>query len=146
VVGGNCSASERNLRVMSSAYRVIGSSAHRLARLAAAAFILLCCGTAAVAGVPGTFRGTVHEGADIKPGWIYVEAMNGNLRLVDVRRADVHYEDPIDDDAAPALPRAKRAAPKLATGTEVRVTAEQDKKGYWHASEVEVLRAVGRGK
>lgn len=101
---------------------------------------------AAVAGVPGTFRGTVHEGADIKPGWVYVEAMNGNLRLVDVRRANVHYEDPIDDDAAPALPRPKQPAPKLATGTEVRVTAEQDKKGYWHASEVEVLREVSRAK
>jgi hypothetical protein len=143
---GNCSGLKRNLRVMSSAHRVVGSSRHRLALFAATVFILLCCGTAAVAGVPGTFRGTVHEGADIKPGWVYVEAMNGNLRLVDVRRADIHYEDPLDDDATPAVSRPKRAAPKLATGTEVRVTAEQDKKGYWHASEVEVLREVGRAK
>src|ERR1700750_2493269 len=96
----------------------------------------------AFAGVPGTFRGTVHEGADIKPGWIYVEAMNGNLRLVDVRKADIHYEDPADEESA--APPQKQPAPKLVTGTQVRVTAEQDDRGHWHASEVEVLLETSR--
>jgi hypothetical protein len=96
------------------------------------------------AGVPGTFRGTVHEGADVKPGWVYVEAINGNLRLVDVRRAHIHYSDPDDDDSTPAVPAPKHAAPKLITGTQVRVTAEQDKRGYWHASEVEVLQETSK--
>jgi hypothetical protein len=94
------------------------------------------------AGTPGTFRGTVHEGADIKPGWIYVEAFNGNLRLVDVRRANIHYEDSADDDTPP-LPD-HRPRPKLTTGTDVRVTAEPDKRGHWHASEIEVIRETSR--
>jgi hypothetical protein len=102
--------------------------------------VLVCLAAlAAWAGTPGTFRGTVHEGANTKPGWIYVEAFNGNLRLVDVRRANVHYEEAVegDDDAAPQ-PLPSRRTPRLTTGTDVRVTAEQDKRGYWHASEVEV--------
>jgi hypothetical protein len=107
--------------------------------------VVLCWAGLAFASTPGTFRGTVHEGADIKPGWVYVEAFNGNLRLVDVRRANIHYEDPIaDDDDAPALPPTRRRAPRLTTGTEVRVTAEQDKRGYWHASEVEVIRETSK--
>jgi hypothetical protein len=105
------------------------------------ALIVLVSATAF--GVPGTFRGRVHEGADIKPGWIYVEAINGNLRLVDVRRANIHYEDP-EEDAAPAQPRSREDVPKLVTGTEVRVTAEQDRRGHWHATDVEVLRETSR--
>jgi hypothetical protein len=99
---------------------------------------------AAWAGVPGTFRGRVHEGADIKPGWVYVEAINGNLRLVDVRKANIHYEDAEDEEAAPSQRRSQGDIPRLVTGTEVRVTAEQDQRGHWHASEVEVLRETSR--
>jgi hypothetical protein len=96
------------------------------------------------AGVPGSFRGTVREGADIKPGWIYVEALNGNLRLVDVRGAAIHYEDVDegDDTAPPRVPGRRK--PQLKSGTEVRVTAEQDRRGYWHASEVEVIRETSK--
>lgn len=105
--------------------------------------VLIFLSSVAFAGTPGTFRGTVHEGADIKPGWIYVEAINGHVRLVDIRRANVHFEDPASDDPAPAVD-PKQPRPKLRTGTEVRVTAEQDKRGYWHASEIEVLRETSR--
>lgn len=107
------------------------------------AWLVLVCliALAGWAGTPGTFRGTVHEGANTKPGWIYVEAFNGNLRLVDVRRANVHYEEAVDgDDDVTPQPAPSRRTPMLTTGTDVRVTAEQDKRGYWHASEVEVLR------
>ena len=115
-----------------------------LRRLSCVVLISLAA-LAAWAGTPGTFRGTVHEGANTKPGWIYVEAFNGNLRLVDVRRANIHYEEAVDeDDNAVPQPDPPRRAPKLTTGTDVRVTAEQDKRGYWHASEVEVLRETSK--
>jgi hypothetical protein len=112
-------------------------------RRAAVLVIVSLATVAAWAGTPGTFRGTVHEGANTKPGWIYVEAFNGNLRLVDVRRANIHYEDAVDDDDAPQ-PDPPRRTPRLTTGCDVRVTAEQDKRGYWHASEIEVIRETSK--
>lgn len=112
-------------------------------RLLCACFFTTLVAVVAWAGVPGSFRGTVREGADIKPGWIYVEAMNGNLRLVDVRSAAVHYQDPDDDDVAPP-PTPSTRKPQLKSGTQVRVTAEQDRRGYWHASEVEVIRETSK--
>jgi len=149
---GNCEASGCNLRHMhigSWDRWLIGSSGVHGARTPElrtalwALVVALAC-TAAFAGVPGTFRGTVHEGGDTKPGWVYVEALNGNLRLVDVRRANIHYEDVEGEAVERAVPEKKQPVPKLVTGTEVRVTAEQDKRGFWHASEIEVLRETSR--
>lgn len=112
-------------------------------RRAAILAIVFLATTIASAGTPGTFRGTVHEGTNTKPGWVYVEAFNGNLRLVDVRRANIHYAEAVDDDEPPD-PSPPRRIPRLINGTDVRVTAEQDKRGYWHASEIEVIRETSK--
>ncbi len=97
------------------------------------AFIVLICAASAL-GTPGSFRGVLVEGADTKPGWMYVQSRNDMLRLVLLSGAAVSYSDDIPDDQ-----RLTDARQSLRPGAEVRVLAEQDKHGDWRAREVEIL-------
>ncbi len=88
---------------------------------------------------PGTFRGVIISGPEQTPGWIYVRGANGMTRRVGISRAHVEYADSI-----PASKRAKMPESAIATGVEVRVTAELTE-GEWRASRVEILRLKADG-
>jgi hypothetical protein len=94
--------------------------------------------TASLAGTPGSFRGILYAGADTKPGWWYVAGRHDSLRLVYLGNATVTY-----DEKVPGADRLSVPAQSLASGADVRVTAEQDEKGMWRATEVEILSVKG---
>ena len=104
--------------------------------------VAFACWLTAAATV-GSFRGTIVDPpeAAAKQGWIYVQGRNGMARRVDVSRAQVAY-----DDEVPAAERRAKPEEALVTGTEVRVTAEEDGGGEWQASRVEILKAVASGQ
>ncbi|HKF23949.1 MAG TPA: hypothetical protein VKE93_20415, partial [Candidatus Angelobacter sp.] len=90
------------------------------------------------------FQGKIVEPPDQKPavpGWIFVQGRNRMVRRVDVARAVIV---PV---AGTSSGQGQKCGPEcLAVGQEVRVTAEQDGSGEWHARRVEILRpATGRG-
>ncbi len=87
-----------------------------------------------VHATPGTFRGVVVHGPDIEPGWIIVKSPNGNVRKVGITRAKVVYSDLV-----PARKRVRQPETALATGVELRITADQDSNGEWRASKIEIL-------
>lgn len=87
------------------------------------------------AGTPGSFRGVLREGANVRPGWMYIESRNEVLRLVMVRGAQVYYAEEV-----PPQLRSANPAKSLRTGTEVRVLAEEDGRGRWRARQIEILR------
>ena len=97
--------------------------------------LLLLVAASAVAGTPGSFRGILMEGANTKPGWMYVQSRNDVLRLVQVSGAAVCYSDDIPAELRNADPRQS-----LLSGAEVRVLAQQDGHGDWRAQEIEILR------
>ncbi len=86
---------------------------------------------------PGIFQGKICEPAHghVPRGCIFVLGRNHMLRKVEISRATVAYADTI-----PPAQRADQPQAALVDGTEVRVTAEQDKSGEWHASRVEIVR------
>jgi hypothetical protein len=90
------------------------------------------------ADTPGTFRGVVIHGPDITPGWMYMKGANGQVRRVGISRAQVVYSE-----AVPVSERQKMPALSIDTGTEVRVTAQQDKNGEWRATRIEILSLHG---
>jgi hypothetical protein len=90
------------------------------------------------AGTPGSFRGTIVDGASPEKGWIYVQGRNGMARRVNIAHARVAY-----DEDVPASERRPKAEDGLLVGTEVRVTAEQGSDGEWRASEMEILKVEG---
>src|SRR5579859_4834226 len=103
----------------------------------AAAFLALTTLTA-WAGTPGAFRGVVvaplgGKSGAAGPEWLYVQGPNHMVRRVALGNAPVVYGDEISM-------RQRRGRPQLAEGAEVRVTAEQDAEGEWHALRVEVIR------
>lgn len=101
------------------------------------ALLMILC-AAALAGTPGSFRGTVVEtDQQTIPGWIYVQGRNGAIRRVEISRARVDY-----DDSVPAASRNRKPQEALVAGTEVRITAEQGGDGEWRATIVEILNAV----
>jgi hypothetical protein len=109
-------------------------------RFLLALFMMVGLCLSATAGTPGTFRGVLVDGpsASRSDGWVFVKGKNGMLRKVEIKRADVHYEE--------TFPEAKRkGTPKAALkpGIEVRVTATQESDGEWHASEVEIVDPDG---
>ncbi len=89
----------------------------------------------ASADTPGTFRGVVIHGPEITPGWMYLKGANGQVRRVGIDKAQVVYTDGV-----PASERHKVPSESIATGAEVRVTAQQDKDGEWRATRIEILR------
>jgi len=102
-----------------------------------ALLVVLLASQPARSGTPGVFRGTVvpAPAEDVNanhPGWLYVEGRNHLIRRVAVGRAAIVYGDEI--------PQKQRTAhPELSEGTEVRVTADQDSQGEWHALRIEIL-------
>jgi hypothetical protein len=103
------------------------------------AALLLSATLIVTAGTPGSFRGTIVDGPSMQKGWIYVQGRNGMARRVEIAHAQVTY-----DDDVPAAERGAKPEDALVVGAEVRVTAEQGSDGEWRASEVEILKAVGR--
>ncbi len=104
----------------------------------AAGLILLLAGVQTVsASAAGIFRGFVVEApaAEARSGWIYVNSPNGVMRRVKVSKARVYYAQTV-----PLSLRQERPAKSLVSGTEIRVTAEQDGDGEWNATEIEILR------
>ena len=99
--------------------------------------IWLLCTAMLSASAAGIFRGFVVEAppAEARSGWIYVNSPKGMMRRVKVSRARVYYSQSV-----PLSLRNPRPAKSLVSGTEVRVTAEQDGDGEWNASEIEILR------
>ena len=94
----------------------------------------------ALAGTPGSFRGTVVDGPLVSSGksWLYVQGRNGSARRVEITHARVIY-----DDAIPAAERARNPQDALVPGAEVRVSAEQGSDGEWKASRIEILKTAG---
>jgi hypothetical protein len=102
----------------------------------------LVLGLAIVAGAtPGSFRGTIVDNPNAAKGWIYVQGRNGTARRVEITHAKISY-----DEDVPATERRPNAGEALKQGVEVRVTAEQDSEGEWHATEVEILKAADTTK
>jgi hypothetical protein len=95
---------------------------------------VLLAGIVAFAGTPGSFRGILIEGADTKPGWMYVQSRNAMLRLVQVKNAQVYYGEEI-----PQHLRRPDPAESLRPGAEVRITADDVGHGHWRAREIEIL-------
>ncbi len=96
-------------------------------------FALIATGLAAPS--PGIFRGVVIMGPDHEPGWIMVMGANGQMRRVGITRAQVVY-----DASIPVNSRQKKPELSIVHGAEVRVTAQQDGSGEWHATKVEILK------
>jgi hypothetical protein len=94
-----------------------------------------------IAGTPGSFRGVLMEGADTKPGWMYVQSRNDFLRRVKITRASVSYGDEVPAGLRQANPRMS-----LRPGAEVRILAEQDSHGDWRAQKIEILRLSSLGR
>ena len=93
---------------------------------------------AAAYAVDGTFQGKVVAApvdAPVVPGWIYIQGRNQLLRRVEVAQAEIVFSS--------AIPEKERGVPNpglLVAGTEVVVTAQQDRSGEWHAKRVEILK------
>lgn len=109
----------------------------RWMRYGAVLLVALCWCCMVEAGTAGSFRGMVVEGEKGAPqeGWLYVQGRNGSMRRVDISKSAIAY-----DESVPADQRKSSAREQLAIGAEVRVTAEQDSNGEWHASRVEILK------
>ena len=93
-----------------------------------------------LAGTPGSFRGNVVEGPDQSKAWVYVEGRNHTVRRVNVSGAKIEY-----DSDFPAAERKKPVPKELPLGTLVRITAEQDDGGEWHATDIEILNSEPPG-
>jgi hypothetical protein len=92
------------------------------------------------AGTPGAFRGTIipppsGEAEPAEPEWLYVQGPNHLVRRVALDTATVVYGEEVPYNQ-------RHGHPKLTEGAEVRVTAEQDAEGEWHALRIEVIRVA----
>ena len=99
--------------------------------------ILLLIVTSALAGTPGSFRGIVVESPDKEKSagrWIYVKGKNGMMRRVEISKAKVSY-----GESVPKTRREEVPDLSLTPGAEIRVIAEQESDGEWHATEIELL-------
>lgn len=84
----------------------------------------------------GTFQGKVVEASGNESGsYIYVQARNGRMRRVNIKRAKVVFASNVVPDQ-----KANRPEAYLEQGAEVRVTAEQGSGGEWQAKEITILR------
>jgi hypothetical protein len=89
----------------------------------------------------GTFQGKVVDppaNEQASPGWIFIQGGNHMLRRVDVSHAVI-----VPPPGNSQHQHRKCGPDCLAVGQEVRVTAEQDGSGEWHAKRVEILRSAG---
>jgi hypothetical protein len=111
--------------------------------MSGAVLAMVLCAQMLFASAAGIFRGFVVEAPlkEARSGWIYVNSPNGMMRRVKVSRARVFYSR-----AVPLSMRNPRPAKSLVSGTEIRVTAEQDGDGEWNATDIEILRLRHRPK
>ena len=103
--------------------------------------LCLALTAAAWAATPATFVGSVIQtaSAENSPGMIYVLSRNGSLRKVRLKGAQISYSQQV-----PRSLREKQPAEKALTlGVEVRVLAEENGAGVWHARSIEILRLAG---
>lgn len=85
---------------------------------------------------PGIFRGVLVEdpSGSQSAGFIYLRSRNGNVRRVEASKAVVAY-----DESVPKEKQTQGAQQALKPGADVRVTAEQQSDGEWHASRIDIL-------
>src|SRR5437762_3419379 len=95
---------------------------------------LLLAGITFAHGFEGVFQGQIVTPRKAKQGWLYVLSKNGFLRKVEVKRAQVEY-----DDDFPARDRLARPQDSLRPATVIRVTANQGRDGEWHASHILIV-------
>ncbi len=90
------------------------------------------------ANTSGMFRGILVEGPKGEPssGFVYLRARNGNTRKVETSKAVVAY-----DASVPKEQQTGAAADALKPGADVRITAEQEADGEWHASRIDIMSA-----
>jgi hypothetical protein len=69
-------------------------------------------------------------------GFEYLRARNGNTRKVETSKAIVAY-----DESVPKEQQLGAAADALKPGADVRITAQQEADGEWHASRIDILGA-----
>ena len=106
---------------------------NRAVRLALVPLVLLLMSTLLPAKTAGVFRGVLVEHGSADANWIYVQAITGLLRRVEVSGAQVIYSDTV-----PARERASAPRISLKEGAEVRVTAIPQGDD-WKANRVEIL-------
>jgi hypothetical protein len=82
----------------------------------------------------GVFQGQIVTAKKPRQGWLYVLSKNGYLRQVEVKRAEVEY-----DDDFPARDRRTHPVDSLRPPAVIRVTANQDAEGQWHASHILIV-------
>jgi hypothetical protein len=102
--------------------------------------IMVVASIAPVYAVDGTFQGKVVAApadAPVVPGWIYVQGRNHLLRRVEVAQAEIVFSS-----AIPEKQRGTANPGRLVPGTEVLITARQDRAGKWHAKRVEILKLI----
>ena len=97
--------------------------------------IMLAWGVAASATM-GSFRGKIvtAPAGQAREGWVFVQAPNGRMRLVDIRKAQFAFDEGLRVPAEMS-PSAKL----LLEGAEIRVVGEQQE-GEWRATRVEIIR------
>jgi len=107
----------------------------QLLKPALRAFALVLGIAVLATATPGSFRGTIVDNPNGAKGWIYVQGRNGTARRVEISHAKIEYGEDV-----PAAERRPKPEEALTPGAEVRVTAEQDRDGEWHATQVEILK------
>ena len=106
------------------------------ARLVALLTALLFVVPASSAKTSGVFRGILVESpqGEQAAGFVYLRARNGSMRKVETSKAQVAY-----DESVPKEQQTGAATDALKPGADVRITAEQEGDGEWHASRIEIM-------
>ena len=106
----------------------------RLGRLYLIATVLAW--SAAAFATIGSFRGKIvaAPAGQARQGWVFVQAPNGRMRLVDIRKAQFAFDE---DLRVPA--DLNPSAKLLLEGAEIRVVGEQQE-GEWRAMRIEIIR------
>ena len=88
------------------------------------------------AKTPGIFRGVLMEIPQGEPttGFVYLRARNGNMRKVEIAKAVIAY-----DASVPKEQQTTAPSDALKPGADVRITAEQEGDGEWHASRIDIM-------
>ena len=87
------------------------------------------------ANTSGVFRGIlVEDPHGSSKGFLYLRSHNGNMRRVETSKATVAF-----DESVPKEQQMGAAADALKPGADVRITAEQEGDGEWHASRIDIM-------
>jgi hypothetical protein len=107
-----------------------------LNRLLALMMALLFMVPLTAANTSGVFRGVLVENPNGEQGsgFVYLRARNGSMRKVETSKAEVAY-----DEGVPKEQQMGAAADALKPGADVRITAEQQSDGEWHATRIDIM-------